>query len=267
MGRTCTAALTLLLLPALGARPASAQGAPTVPSLGAYAFEAVLEAGTLAVGIEPVDDLTYTGPANVHRVQDLAVATRYAPVLGGYPAVLSMTGQAMSSGVATQLPGAPGPNDAAQATAKTVVATLGNPFQSAKTQALDVVANGVVAYATETDIPPQGGGQPTATFEGAASVSGLTIGGSLIGKAVSLPASQPAPNTIVYQNASVTVTLNQQFRAEASACPSPAGPCFIVVAVDIRLIHAPVNGGSADDDIQIGVASAAEVPAAEASSR
>lgn len=100
---------------------------------------------------------------------------------------------------------------------------------------------------------------------GDGSFGSLTIGGALIGKTLTF-AGEAKANTILFQSASVTVTLDKQVRSEflppTPAAPTPSvGPNRITTeAIDIHLNNTHLFGKTISGDIVIGETSASLFP-------
>ena len=93
---------------------------------------------------------------------------------------------------------------------------------------------------------------------GGASFGSLMIGGALIGKTLTF-AGTPTANTILYQSASVTITLDKQTLSEflPPSGLAPIRPNRITTdAIDISLNHAHLFGTTISGDITLGETSA-----------
>lgn len=99
-------------------------------------------------------------------------------------------------------------------------------------------------------------------LDGGASFGSLMIGGALIGKALTF-AGAPTANTILYQSASVTITLDKQTFSEflPPSGLAPIRPNRITTdAVDISLNHAHLFGKTISGNITLGETSASLFP-------
>jgi hypothetical protein len=119
---------------------------------------------------------------------------------------------------------------------------------------LQITAHDVKASAGMAIVFPS-----TRSASGSAKIGSLDILGSALGFAIVHYSGTPAPNTVVYDTATVTITLNKQIEAGVISC----GPtCVFTVtsieteAVDIDLHKAPWHGHKITGDIVIGRATA-----------
>jgi hypothetical protein len=96
---------------------------------------------------------------------------------------------------------------------------------------------------------------------GTSSLQNLKIFGSVLGSTVVTYSGSAAPNTVVYDSPTVTITLNKQTEAGVISC-SVSGPCtfnvtsITVAAVDISLNKAMIDGHKVTGDIVIAQAQA-----------
>jgi hypothetical protein len=105
-------------------------------------------------------------------------------------------------------------------------------------------------------------GQTQGYLGGSASFGSLKIGGALIGKTLSF-AGTPTANTILYQSASVTITLDKQTLSEflPPSGLAPIGPNRITTdAIDISLNHAHLFGTTISGNFTLGETSASLFP-------
>jgi hypothetical protein len=96
---------------------------------------------------------------------------------------------------------------------------------------------------------------------GSSSLQNLKIFGSVLGSTVVTYSGSAAPNTVIYDSPTVTITLNKQVESGVISCPV-SGPCtfkvqsITVEAVDISLNRAPIDGHKVSGDIVIAQAQA-----------
>ncbi len=96
---------------------------------------------------------------------------------------------------------------------------------------------------------------------GDASFGSLTISGSLVGGKTLTFSGDAAPNTVLFQSATVTITLDKQtlsdFLPPVAGTALPVSPNRITTdALDIQLNHASVGGQIVTGDIRLGESSA-----------
>jgi hypothetical protein len=95
---------------------------------------------------------------------------------------------------------------------------------------------------------------------GSSSLQNLRIFGSLIGSTVVTYSGNAAPNTVVYDSPTVTITLNKQVESGIISCvPDPCTfkvTSITVAAVDISLNKAMIDGHEVTGDIVIAQAQA-----------
>ena len=116
---------------------------------------------------------------------------------------------------------------------------------------LNIAASQVVAQADFSLV--YGGGQ--SFTQGTVSFGNLKINGQLIGGAVLRYSGPAAPNTVIYDTPTVTITLNRQIRSGLISCDPGCAltPVRIdVAAVDIELTKAVIRGKRVTGDILIG---------------
>jgi hypothetical protein len=92
--------------------------------------------------------------------------------------------------------------------------------------------------------------------EGSAQIASLSIWGSAVGNNTLKFSGNAAPNTVIYETPTVTITLNKQVRQVIISC-SPPKCSFIVAgmttdAIDINLNKADWYGRKVSGDIVIG---------------
>jgi hypothetical protein len=101
---------------------------------------------------------------------------------------------------------------------------------------------------------------PRVTAFGSSSVENLRIFGSVLGSAVVTYSGSAAPNTVVYDSPTVTITLNKQVESGIISCiPDPCTfkvTGITVAAVDISLNKAMIDGHKVTGDIVIAQAQA-----------
>ena len=97
---------------------------------------------------------------------------------------------------------------------------------------------------------------PAATSgKATSSLGSLTLSGQLVGNSVLSYASPIPPNTIAYQTANVTITLNRQIKAGVVSCTKDCTLQLVSVAtdaIDIDFHNFKFYGHKITGEIQIG---------------
>jgi hypothetical protein len=93
--------------------------------------------------------------------------------------------------------------------------------------------------------------------EGSAQIVSLTIGGAGVNYTTLKFSGNAAPNTVIYDTPTVTITLNKQVKDEIISCTAPGGCTTIVEAmttdaIDINLNKADWYGRKISGDIAVG---------------
>jgi hypothetical protein len=96
---------------------------------------------------------------------------------------------------------------------------------------------------------------------GTSSVKNLKIFGSLVGTSTLTYSGSAAPNTVIYDSPTVTITLNKQITAQVITCTEPGGCTtkvysIMVAALDISLNKAMIDGHKVTGDIVVAQAEA-----------
>jgi hypothetical protein len=122
---------------------------------------------------------------------------------------------------------------------------------------LDIETSGLTSAADFTETVPN-----TRTPAGTASFTSLAISGSLLGDLVVGYKGTPPANTVLFQNDTITITINQQVISGQVKCVevcrlTPTG--ITVNALDVHLTNADLGGHKVSGDIRLGN-TRAEVP-------
>ena len=85
----------------------------------------------------------------------------------------------------------------------------------------------------------------------------LKIFGSLVGTSTLTYSGSAAPNTVIYDSPTVTITLNKQITEQVITCTVPGGCvtkvyAITVAALDISLNKANIDGHKVTGDIVLG---------------
>jgi hypothetical protein len=245
------AALGLILV----ATAALAQSAPQSAAVG---FDARLQSQGIATELGPVAAVTgepsgrYSFTQTVSTVsENLAIAPlALTPTLS--LAAKGLTSHVASSGIGIDSRSSEGDNAVASAN---FVLNINPPPGSGVPipfPALIVTAQEAISNANFNIVYPAG-----SFATGAARIGSLTVSGQLLDRATLKFSGPTAPNTVIYQSPTVTITVNRQIKSGVISCTASAGCTFEmsaidVAAIDIALHNAPVGGSKVSGDILIG---------------
>jgi hypothetical protein len=252
------ASLCSLIAILIGAAGAANAAEPT--SSSAYGLQARFTAHGLTTGLGPIGALSGSAPPNYAKVSTLGpiqktiALTTDGPVPG---LVLDVT--SVHTHLAANVP-APGVGSAeGDSTLKSLdlnlIRTPLPPGTSVPVQRsfLRISADKIQSTAALQSAPSALAPATTATF------AGLLITGSLLdGQIVSLSGEVP-DNTVIFQNAAITITLNQRLVAGVISCTPKCifSPVSVTeTAIDVTLTNADLDGKIVSGDIALAVSQA-----------
>ena len=243
----------------LTAGAAVAQAAPQSTAVG---VDANLTSGGVSAELGPV--AAVAGLPGGQFDSDQTVSRFNQSVVIGQQArapMLSITGHGMSAhvssaGVGVDSRGSEGDN--ALVTATLTLNVRPSPLLGAPTPvpALVLTTREVVSSANFNTV------YPATTFAtGATSIGALSISGALLGARKLSASGQIAPDTVIYESPTVTITLNRQIKSGAISCSFPGGCTFTLAGVDVAAVaidlrDAVVGGAKVSGEILINDAQA-----------
>ncbi|GEM_PF-3120515 len=242
------------------ALPVHAQSAA---SSEAYGFSAKFVVNGQATLLAPVGQVKGSAPPAYKNATHAKTDNESLFLFAGTPPIpelvidaLGIKSQATSSGIAI---------DSVSATANTAIKTFTlslidyppPPVATASTipfpePFLNINASDISAAASYSLVFPSAG-----STDSQVSFGSLSIGGTLVGSRTLTFSGIAAPNTVLYDSPTVTITLDQELTRGTVDCINAQGCSFVVggieaTAIDIALRDAVLNGTKVSGHILIG---------------
>lgn len=255
-----TAAVTLAVPLLLVAAIASAR-AQSVSS-DAYDIGATFTSGTMTTMLGPINDVSGAAPpayASGSSIASYTGSVTLPPLVPGvHPIVANLDVTAtnlrasvMSKGIQIDFISATGKASVGPATLN-IVSDCGPCASSPVIEYLGITSKSVSASATYTLTFPS-----TPTVAGSASLAGVVIGGSLLGGQTVQFSGSPPPNTVLFQNANVTIVANEQIAPVTIVCGETCRvvPLSILVhPLAVHITNAFILHGNVTGEIDLGSA-------------
>lgn len=230
------------------------------PQSTAIGISASFRSQGIATQITPVASVSGQPSGTYNVSQKVANASQASPITAGFPSpavyvnARDIESHASASGLLIDSRGSEGDTSLASAT---IALNLIPPPPVTTPVPAPVLSMSVKELNSSANYNQVFGTQPLAS--GSTTIGSLVLSGQLVGTSSVKFSGTAAPNTVIYQSPTVTVTLNRQLESAIISCSLVCTFTVVkidVAAVDVELHDAMIYGHKVSGDILVGEATA-----------